>query len=204
MEPPKVRAETWVQKEKYKNELQDALDMIIFDSEDPTGYLLADHCYKEKGNKEEAIEVFNMGLKHVSVTHNNDEALCQRKQEAGSRKAKRMDILGQLPREISNHIIGTYFDQESITPCSRVCSTWRNIILNHSEFWKRMTIGKPTLNSKVISPYHMLLPSICQYVQEIEIFNIINSRVTALFELFQTNNFSKIQSLKIRHSNYCK
>ena len=53
-----------------------------------------------------------------------------------------------------------------------------------SKFWRRMVIGKPALNCKVVR-YHILLPSICQYVQEIEILNLINSLVPALFELFK-------------------
>ncbi|KAI7853100.1 hypothetical protein BDC45DRAFT_536576 [Circinella umbellata] len=105
--------------------------MIISDPEDPTGYLLVGHWYKEKGNEEKAIEVFNMGLNQVSIKHKKYEALRQRKQKAESRKAKRMDILGQLPRERSHHIIDIYFDQEAITPYARICSTWRKIILNH-------------------------------------------------------------------------
>ncbi|KAG2225654.1 hypothetical protein INT45_012126 [Circinella minor] len=88
MESTKVRAGT----RKYE-ELQDAWDMIAFDPEDPTGYLTAGYCYKDQ------------------VTHYNYNALRQGKQEAKSRKTKRVDILSQLPLEITH--------QESITSYSR-------------------------------------------------------------------------------------
>ncbi|KAG2228359.1 hypothetical protein INT45_011151 [Circinella minor] len=141
MESSKVRTEISEPKRKYKNELRRAWNMITCSSEHPTGYLIAGHCYKDHGKQEKAIEVFNMGLNHVPIKHKEYEALLQGKQEAESRKNCRMDILGQLPLEIVHYIFDNYFDQELITPCSRVCSTWRNIILDYSKFWKRISFG---------------------------------------------------------------
>ena len=99
--------------------------------------------------------------------------------------------MGQLPLEIALHIIGEYFDQKSITPYSRVCSTWRNTIIKYSEFWEQISFGTdlpilPGVEKEILPPY-MLLPSICQYIQELEIFD--KSQVT--------NHFSKILLLKI-------
>ncbi|KAG2225649.1 hypothetical protein INT45_012121 [Circinella minor] len=191
MESTKVRAGT----RKYEEELQDAWDMIAFDPEDPTGYLTAGYCYKDQRKQEKAIHVFNMGLKQVSVTHYNYDALRQRKQEAKSRKTKRVDILSQLPLEITHHIIDN-FDQESITLYSRICSSWRNIILKHSKYWERMTIAGWEYGHSTLLPF-MLLSSVSQYVQEIVVFIINSARVATLFKVFQTANFSKIRLLKI-------
>ncbi|KAG2225698.1 hypothetical protein INT45_012170 [Circinella minor] len=200
MESTKVRAGTGVQKGKYGNdELHEAWDMIASDPENSTRYLIAGHSYKEqrKQEEEEVINVLNMSLKQVSVTNKEYEALRQGKKEAESRKNKPIDILSQLPLEITHHIIDNYFDQKSIAPYSRVCSTWRNIILHHSKYWKRMIIewqDITTNEENTLLPY-MLLPSICQHVKEIEIFN--EPSVAKLTKLFKTNNFSKFQSLKI-------
>ncbi|KAG2217991.1 hypothetical protein INT45_006245 [Circinella minor] len=195
MESPKVETKTRASEGKYKNELRRAWNMITCSPKDPTGYLIAGHCYKDHGKQEKAIKVFNMGLNQVSTKHKEYEALRQGKQEAESRKNCRMDILGQLPLDIIHYIFDNYFDQDSITPYSRICSTWRNIVLDYSKFWKRISFGNRRSKNDMVSPHHMLLPSICQHVQEIEI--ICNSPLETLFELFRTIKFSKMRSLKI-------
>ncbi|KAG2216465.1 hypothetical protein INT45_006536 [Circinella minor] len=201
MESTKVRAGTGVQiKRKYENELEDAWDMITSSPKDPTGYLIAGYCYKDKGKQEKAINVFNMGLNQVSITHKEYEALRQGKQEAESRKNKRMDILGQLPLDIIYLIFDDYFDQGSIIPYLHVCSRWHKIIVDYSKFWERMSFGNCSSKSEMVLPYYMLLPSICQHVQELEVFN--KSHIATLFELFRINNFSRIRSLKVEQNEY--
>ncbi|KAI7853678.1 hypothetical protein BDC45DRAFT_586354 [Circinella umbellata] len=195
----KIQAKAWGQKGKYENELEVSRIMIEYVPDDPSGYLIAGHCYKEQGKQEKAIEVFNMGLKQASVMHKEYKALRQGKQEAESRKNKRMDILGQLPLEIIFYIID-HFDKETITPYLHVCLKWHKIILNYPKFWERMSFGNCSSKSEMVLPYYMLLPSICQHVQEIEMFN--KSHITTLFKLFLTNNFSKIRSLKVEQTNY--
>ncbi|KAG2228336.1 hypothetical protein INT45_011128 [Circinella minor] len=199
MESSKVRTEVSVPERKYQKELRDAWSMITCSPEHPTGYLIAGHCYKDHGKQEKAIEIFNMGLNHVPIKHKEYEALLQGKQEADeSRKNCRMDILGQLPLEIIHYIFDNYFDQDSITPCSRVCSTWRNIILDYSKFWKRILFESHLSEDDELSPHHMLLPSISQHIEEIKIIH--NSQLSAtLIELFQTTKFPKMRSLKIKH-----
>ncbi|KAI7853102.1 hypothetical protein BDC45DRAFT_156013 [Circinella umbellata] len=196
MNSPKVRAEKRRAPERrYKNELRGAWNMMTCSPEDPTGYLIAGHCYKDHGKQKKAIKVFNMGLNQVSIKHKEYEALRQGKQEAESRKNKRMDILGLLPLEIIHSIFDNYFDRNSITPYSRVCSTWRNIILNYSKFWERLYFGSVDPNSTPAPPHHMLLPSISQHVQEVEIS--YDRRIELLFRILRTANFSKMWSLKI-------
>ncbi|KAI7858642.1 hypothetical protein BDC45DRAFT_531823 [Circinella umbellata] len=143
MESTKVGAGTGVQKRKDENdELHEAWDMMASDPEDPTEY-----------------------LKKASVTHKEYEALRQGKKEAESHKNKCIDILSHLPLEITHRIIDNYFDQKSITPYSRISSSWRNIILNYSKYWERITIqwqDTTTNEENILLPY-MLLPSICQH-----------------------------------------
>ncbi|KAI7851113.1 hypothetical protein BDC45DRAFT_608225 [Circinella umbellata] len=118
MESPKVRTETSVPKRKYKNELRGAWDMIACSPEQPTGYLIAGHCYKHEGYK----------------------ALLQGKQEAESRKNCRMDILGQLPLEIIHSIFDNYFDRDSITSCSRIPSPHHMLLPSISQHIEEIKI----------------------------------------------------------------
>lgn len=120
--------------------------------------------------------------------------------EEGTYENQRFDIFGRVPHEIAWLIIDDYFDQRSITPYSCVSSAWRAVIINPSKLWKKMVFGWNTIaittgKEGVISPYK-LLPSTCQYVQELEIRDEL--LLLKLFGLFLTKNFSKIQSVKIK------
>ena len=59
------------------------------------------------------------------------DSLIKGKEEAKTRQDHRFDILGCLPYDIACSIIDKYFSQDQLVQYSRICSTWRSLIINY-------------------------------------------------------------------------
>ena len=127
----KMRPVIWARKGKYEEELQDAWAMILLAPKNLVGYICAGYRYINQGFQEQAISVFNKGLKQVLKTDVQYDSLIKGKEEAKARQDCRFDILGCLPYDIAYSIIDKYFSQDQVVQYSRICSTWRSLIINY-------------------------------------------------------------------------
>ncbi|KAG2219273.1 hypothetical protein INT45_000049 [Circinella minor] len=167
----KTRSTILERKKKCINrQLNDANHMIYLVPRSPVGYLRAGRIYIDYGYQQRAFILFSRGLQLVPQTDEHYDLLTQGKNEALSRAKKRFDILSRLPLDIRHEIIDNYFSRKELTQFTRVCSSWRKMIINYSKLWKQILAVEWNDKPKEGEiPVHTLLPSISQHIQELEL-----------------------------------
>ncbi|KAI7850428.1 hypothetical protein BDC45DRAFT_243846 [Circinella umbellata] len=196
----KTRSPLLARKNKgLKEQLNDANYMIYLAPKSSVGYLRAGRLCIDYGYQHRAFFIFSRGLQLVPRSDEQYDLLTQGKNEAQSRAKKRFDILSRLPLDVRHEITDNYFSQKELTPFTRVCSSWREMIINDSKLWKQ--IHAVEWNDKPKEgdiPVHTLLPSISHHIQELEL--PLNSKTSRYMNNIPTSNFENLQSMKIAAS----
>ena len=170
--------------------------MILLAPKDSLGYLRAGRRCIEHGYQKISFMIFHKGLKEVPETDENYRLLIQGKQEAEARYNNRFDILSRLPLDTVYGTINQYFSREELVQFTRVCSFWRNLILNYPKIWTHVRTDErnDTTKEGTIS-VNTLLPSIGQHIQKLELPQ--NPKTVRYIDCIPTSNFKNLQSIKI-------
>ncbi|KAI9268893.1 hypothetical protein BDA99DRAFT_336538 [Phascolomyces articulosus] len=180
--------------------IQNTKYIISYVRHDTTRDLLAGRRYAQQGYQKDAINVFNKILEQIPQTHSEYAILVKEKEYAQKRLDYRVDFLTCFPYDIVCRILD-YISQDTAAHCSHVSSEWRTLILNYPMLWRTIEVFEviSKRNKKKFLLYQ-LLPSISHHVEEFWGMPPNCHHAQRYLNLFQTNDFSNIQSLHIMHT----
>ncbi|KAI7857531.1 hypothetical protein BDC45DRAFT_565991 [Circinella umbellata] len=202
----KLRMTAWDKKGRYDNQLQDAKKLMAYAPHDLAGYLYAGQRYSDLGYQKRAIKIFEEGLNKIPFCFSSSSSLNQQghyqelqqaRLTAKRRDNYRRDMLVCLPYDVSCCVLDE-LSQQTLAHCTRVSSTWRNLVLNYPNIWHHMDVATFDVKKQMddVIPVYRLLPTIADHIQELVLPE--EKQLKDYLDLIRTNNFRNLCSLQIK------
>ncbi|KAI8147216.1 hypothetical protein BJV82DRAFT_379866 [Fennellomyces sp. T-0311] len=185
-----LRASAWERKASLKNELEDALLLIEYDSNNVDAYLRAGKIHSIRGNQQKAIDILSQGLQ-ICALDDHQALLTQHIAIVKAKAQRRIDFIAQAPYDVLCKIL-SYLDVDAVNTCMDTCRTWRSKVLECPESWRVMvTLGTNFWRStRAVN----LLPTISKHIETIDTY-ADPQKVAQLFDNFAKYDFSRLHTL---------
>ncbi|KAI7856187.1 hypothetical protein BDC45DRAFT_534066 [Circinella umbellata] len=193
-----TRAYSYAMQGQMDLAIADAHKMISLPSMLPNGYLRKADILKMNGELQEAVQVYDDGLRRTPPEEKNKIFIQQLKnglKEARIQNKEPVDFISKLPVEIVNTNIMPRLEQSTKKVCSQVSRVWHKKILDHQDRWDNLFVNDD--NQETLRVFNTI-PSTEYNIKQLTINTESNTIPITCFRYMRNGYLNKLKLLKIK------
>ncbi|KAG2220582.1 hypothetical protein INT45_008763 [Circinella minor] len=193
-----TRAYSYAMQGQMDLAIADAYKMMSLPSMLPNGYLRKAEILKMDGKLQEAIQVYDDGLRKTPPEEKNKAFIQQLKnglKEARIQNKEPVDFISKLPVEIVNNNIIPHLEQSTKEVCLQVSRVWHKKLLDYQDKWSNLFVDDD--NQETLRVFNTI-PSTEYNIKQLTINTESDTIPITCFRYMRYEYLNKIESLKIK------